>query len=410
LSVPDEAPDQAVADQAVGDQTVGVLITFRESPFSVKALLFGVLVNKLGAFVQVFLVLFMTSRGFDAVHAGLALGAYGAGSVLGVLLGGSFSDRIGARRTIMFGMVGTALMLVCVLYFQVYPALLASVVVVGLISQVYRPAAAALLAEYTPRDRQVMVFAMYRLALNLGTTAAPLIGVALASVSYNLLFWGEAAAALGYAAVAMFALPRRTVSVGVSPSAGGGGSYLAVLRDRRFVAYLVAMLINAAVYVQYLSTLPLAMKAAGLQTLWYGVVVAINGAIVICFELLMTKVVQHWRMRLVLAIGFTLLGGGVACYALPGGLAVFVIGTLLWSLAEIIEGPTMFAYPAKAGPEQLRGRYLGAAHAMFGVGSALGPVVGVALWVQLGPITWVICGAASVAALVPAWYGIRART
>jgi len=404
----------AAGEAEVAPPRSGVLVTFRESPRAVKALLFGVLVNKLGAFLQVFLVLFMTSRGIDDVRAGFALGAYGAGSVLGVLVGGTFSDRIGPRRTIVLGMLATAPLLVAVLYVRVYPALLASVVVVSVLSQVYRPAAAALLAEYTPEHRQVMVFAMYRLALNLGTTAAPLLGVALAAVSYDLLFWGEALASLGYAAIAAFVLPRSADAVGRSRDATqrgtGRGGYLAVLADRRFAAYLVAMLVNAAVYTQYLSTLPLAMRDAGLATLWYGVVVAINGAMVICFELLMTRVVQNWPARLVLAIGFTLLGGGFACYALPGGLAVFVIGTLLWSLAEIIEGPTMFAYPAKAGPERLRGRYLGAAHAMFGVGSALGPMIGVPLWAQLGPAAWVVFGAASVIALAPAWYGVgRAR-
>ena len=61
-----------------------------------------------------------------------------------------------------------------------------------------------------------------------------------------------------------------------------------------------------------------------------------------------------------LAVGFCLLGSGLAVYALPGGLAVFVVGTLLWALAEIIEGPTMFAYPAIAGPPAASGRYLGA--------------------------------------------------
>jgi predicted MFS family arabinose efflux permease len=119
----------------------------------------------------------------------------------------------------------------------------------------------------------------------------------------------------------------------------------------------------------------------------------------------MTKVTQRWPMRLVLAIGFTLLGGGMALYALPGGLAVFVIGTLLWSLAEIIEGPTMFAYPAQAGSEHSRGRYIGAAHAMFGVGSAIGPVAGVFLWVHVGSSAWLILGAVSALALIPAWLG-----
>ncbi|MEU5693405.1 MFS transporter [Actinosynnema sp. NPDC020468] len=384
----------------------GILVTVRESPFAVKALLAGVLVNKLGAFLQVFLVLFMTSREFSDVQGGTALGVYGAGSVLGVLLGGTFADRIGPRLTIVHGMTGTAVLLLGVLYVHVYWALLVAVFAVGVISQLYRPAAAVLLAELTPEHRQVMVFALYRLALNLGTTGAPVVGALLLTVSYDVLFWGEALASLAYAGIALLALPRG-VSATATPVEGRSGGYAAVLADRRFAAYLVAMLINSAVYVQYLGTLPLAMRDAGLEVFWYGVVVAVNGAVVICFELLMTKVVQRWPMRVVLGVGFTLLGGGLALYALPGGLAVFVIGTLMWSLAEIIEGPTMFAYPAQAGPEHLRGRYLGSAHAMFGVGAALGPVVGVALWVRLGPTSWLVFGAASVLALIPAFYGVR---
>ncbi|MFI5779567.1 MFS transporter [Nocardia sp. NPDC051570] len=393
-------------------QASGILVTMREAPPAVRALLLGVLVNKLGAFLQVFLVLFLTVRGFSEVQAGLALGAYGAGSVLGVLAGGMFTDRMGPRWTIVSGMAGTAALLLCLLYLTNYPALLATVVIVGAISQLYRPASATLLAELIPANRQVMVFALYRLAFNIGTTLAPLLGAALLSMSYELLFWGEAATSVGYAVIALCALPARagaatgTTNEQTQDTTSGRG-YLAVLADRRYVAYLVAMLINAAVYVQYLSTLPLAMRQAGLEVFWYGVMVTINGVVVVTFELLMTKVVQHWPVRRVLAVGFTMLGAGLALYALPGGLAVFAIGTLIWSLAEIIEGPTMFAYPAQAGPEHLRGRYIAAAHAMFGVGSALGPIIGVALWTGMGSQVWLVCGLASILALLPGWFGTR---
>ncbi|WP_328964398.1 MFS transporter [Streptomyces virginiae] len=403
------APANA-AEATAGASDAGVLATFSEAPFTVKALLFGVLVNKLGSFVQVFLVLFMTSRGFSDVQGGVALGVYGVGSVLGVLLGGTFTDRIGARMTIVLGMAGTAVLLIAVLHVRLYPALLVSVGLAGLISQVYRPAAAAFIAELIPGNRQVMVSAMYRLALNVGTTAAPLLGTLLVSVSYDLLFYGEAAAAFGYAAIVLVMLPRQeraaepTRKAAVEARQSNG--YRAVLRDRRYVAYLLAMLLNAAVYIQYLSTLPLAIRDAGFDTFWYGVMVAINGAVVILFELLMTKVVQNWRVRTVLTVGFCLLGSGMALYALPGGVAVFVVGTLLWTLAEIIEGPTMFAYPAIAAPAGAGGRYLGAAHAVFGIGSAIGPAAGVALWSGLGRTSWLVIGAVSVLALIPAWFAV----
>jgi MFS family permease len=421
-----------------GSRGDGVLVTWSESPRTVKALLVGVFVNKLGGFLQVFLILFMTDNGFSALQAGFALGAYGAGSVFGVLIGGAISDRIGPRWVIVASLAATAALLLAVGYVRFYPALVAVVTLVGAMSQFYRPASATLLAELTPRSRQVMVFAMSRLALNLGTTAAPLLGAALISVSYNLLFWAEALASLSYAVLTFVAVPpsvdKAATPVAVEPGpaapavAESGsvapavappepeptptpklrtrGGYLAVIADRRYAMYLVAMFINAAVYMQYVSTLPLAVRDAGLDPFWYSVLIALNGFIVITCELLMTKVVARWPARRVLAVGFTLLGAGLALYALPGGILIFLIGTLTWTLAEIIEGPTMFAYPAQAGPAHLRGRYIGAAHGMFGVGSAVGPVVGVALWSGVGTTVWIICGLASLLALIPGLYGI----
>lgn len=391
-------------------EDAGILATFLEAPRPVKALLAGVLVNKLGAFMQVFLVLFLTTRGFSAVQAGDALGAYGAGSVAGVLAGGVLTDRIGARWAIVFGMAGTAVLLLGVLYLHAYLALVSAVMLVGALSQIYRPASATLLAEFTPDSRQVMIFAMSRLALNVGTTAAPLIGAALLSVSYAALFWGQAGTAAAYAVIALSALPHHGASRALKRTTAatpGRGGYLTVASDRRYVLFLIAVLINAAVYVQYLSTLPLAMRHAGLGVFWYGAMVALNGFVVITCELLMTKVTQRRPARVIVALGFGLTGGGMAIYALPGRPAVFVIGTLIWSLAEIIEGPTTFAYPAQASSKEMRGRYIGMAHGMYGIGSALGPITGVALWTWLGSRVWLICAALALAGLAPAWYGIR---
>jgi len=386
----------------------GIWVTIREAPVPVKALLAGVFVNKLGWFLQVFLVLFLTtSKGFTPVQAGTALGVYGGGSVVGLIIGGSLSDRIGPRAAVMISMFGMAGFVLAIAFVPSYAAIVVVVALAGAVGQFYRPASAALLTELTPQNRQVMIFAVYRLAMNLGTTAAPLIGAALVSVSWNLLFVGEALAALAYAAVAIVALPRRsTAPVQDVVTEVPAGGYLAVLRDFRFVLFLLCMFINAAIYMQYLAVLPLHMKADGLSTWWYSAMVALNGFIVITCELLMTRVTQNWAPRIAAMTGFTLLGGGLAFYALPGGVAIFVIGTLLWTLAEIIGGPTMFAYPGMAAPKPLLGRYVGAAHAMFGLGSALGPFLGVWLWNRSGTEVWVWCGLAGLLAVVLAYFGM----
>ncbi|MFG1623234.1 MFS transporter [Kribbella sp. NPDC049227] len=395
------------------DESTGIWETIREAPVPVKALLVGVFVNKLGWFLQVFLVLFLTtSKGFTPVQAGTALGVYGGGSVIGLIIGGSLSDRVGPRAAVMISMFGMAGFVLAIAYVPSYTAVVVVVALAGAVGQFYRPASAALLTELTPKNRQVMIFAVYRLAMNLGTTAAPLIGAALVAVSWNLLFIGEAVAALAYAAVAIVALPKRSAAAVEQtpedqPSAGG---YVAVLRDYKYVLFLLCMFINAAIYMQYLAVLPLHMKADGLSTWWYSAIVALNGFVVITCELLVTKVVQNRPARVVAMTGFVLLGGGLAFYALPGGLAIFVIGTLLWTLAEIIGGPTMFAYPGMAAPKPLLGRYVGSAHAMFGLGSALGPFLGVWVWNTSGTRVWVWCGLAGAIGVVLAYFGMAPTT
>ena len=161
------------------DESTGIWVTIREAPVPVKALLVGVFVNKLGWFLQVFLVLFLTtSRGFTPVQAGTALGVYGGGSVIGLIIGGSLSDKVGPRAAVMISMFGMAGFVLAIGFVPSYAAVVVMVALAGAVGQFYRPASAALLTELTPKHRQVMIFAVYRLAMNLGTTAAPLIGAA----------------------------------------------------------------------------------------------------------------------------------------------------------------------------------------------------------------------------------------
>ena len=127
----------------------------------------------------------------------------------------------------------------------------------------------------------------------------------------------------------------------------------------------------------------------------------------IAFELLVTRLAQSWPARITIGLGFALVGAGVACYALPIGAAAIVLGTLVWSIGEIIGGPTVFAYPGTAGPEQLKGRYIGSFQFVFGLGSALGPMLGGWLFIQAGVLVWPLLALGSLAATVLGLAAVR---
>src|ERR1700722_12006204 len=413
---------------------VGVRAAFVDASFPVKVVLVGVLINKLGAFLNLFLVLYLTYKGYSTEQAAAALSAYGAGAVAGVLMGGTLANRLGPRNATGSSMSGTCLIMGAWLYLPSYPALLGAAVVVAMISQLYRPASATLLSDLTPDDRQVMTFALYRFGLNLGATIAPLLGLGLyylAGHRYNLVFWGEALIALAYAVLAWFALPVKAkppepdqkqeqqveppltdpnpdLQANSPPDPGRwSAGYLKMLKDWRYALYLLAIGVHSAVYVQYLSTLPLDIKLAGLPVKWYTLAIALNGLIVIAFELLVTKVTQSWPMKLSIALTVGLLGVGVALYGLPFGPAVILIGTRGWSLGEIIGGPATFAYPGMVAPPRLKGHYIGSFQFMFGLGTAIGPAIGGFLLVRLGHSVWPVLASGSLLATILVLIAVR---
>ena len=396
-------------------QSANVLTSLRESDRAVRWLLLGVFVNQLGAFVQVFLVLFLVDHGASHAHAGVALGAYGAGSVLGALLGGRLADVLGRRATMTLSMLCAAVLTIAIGFLgdpALYPLALVVIVADGAMTQAYRPAASAMLADLVPAERLVMTFSMYRVALNTGAVIGPLVAAWLMTVSWDLLFWADGLTAVACALLARRLLPARDPAVAAEEAAdvvagSARAGYGAVLRDGRYGLYLFAMFASAVIYMQYFSVLPLQIREDGHSAAVYSAVLALSAAVVITCELLVTKRVQAWRATTAAAGGIALLGLGLGAYGIEGGLVLLFGATLVGVLGQIVSGPTMFAQPARVAPVAARGSYAGASQAMFGLGAAAGPALGVLAFGALGNGVWAACAAAGLLAALAARYGVR---
>jgi MFS family permease len=388
--------------------------TFGQAPAAVRTVLFGVLLNRLSGSLNVFLVLYLTSLGYSSSQAVSGLAVYGSGGIAGSLIGGTLVDRLGPRAVIVLSMGGTGVFTAALLFLPGYGPILATVALAGLCAQMFRPASSALLSERTPAHSQVMIFAIYRFAINVGVMAAPLVGYGLINLDhqrYDFIFWGQALIAVVFAASAWRVLSAGPPDVpaarpGGPARTGSGSGYLALGHDRRYLLFLLATFIYSAVYVQYLSTLPLMVHSAGLDTIWYTAAVSLNAFIVIAFELLMTKVTQRWPKSLSLGLGMVLLGAGMVVYGLSPLPAIIIAGTALWSLGEIFSGPTFFSYPAVVGGDR-KGRYIGSFQFMVGAGTALGPVAGGWLYIRLGQVAWPILGVSALIAAVAVVAAVR---
>ncbi|HEY0639348.1 MAG TPA: MFS transporter [Pseudonocardiaceae bacterium] len=391
--------------------------TVRSLTLPVWVLMLGTLVNTVGSFLLLFLTLYLTNKGFTPFVAGLALGAWGVGRIVGAFIGGVVADRIGYRATMALSMLTTAVFIVGLVVAagqgNAWLVVAASLVAASL-GGIWRPPAQALLTELTPRDRLVTVTAIYRLAFNAGMLVSPLLGAVLSRISWDLLFWVEAASSAVFGLLVLALLPpdrkQATAPAGdpvTGTAAGPAPGYGVVLRDRTFVLFLGALVLNAVVYIQAPAVLSLHLDSLGHPATVFGALASLNALMVILLEVPFTRVTQRFQARTTIAAGMALTGIGLSFYSLPLGIAGFVLATVVWTMGEVVASPSMLAYPGLVAPPALRGRYIAAATVAHQAGYSIGPVVGTAVWAGLGGGVFWIAGAVSAVAVAAILGSVR---
>jgi MFS family permease len=395
----------------------GVFAVLKATPTPVRYLLGGVFVNQLGAFVQTFLLLYLTVRGVPVAAAGLCLVAYSVGAIFGTMLGGELTHRFGPRNTIVVAMIASAPLVASIpllAHAATFWPLAGVVALAGLATQAYRPAAAVLLSDQMPEQYQVMGFSMMRIALNIGAALAPLIAAGLILVDWDLLFWLDGATAAVYALLAFALLPKTVAAEpeAAEPAATADrrSAYATLVRDGRFLLYLGSMFVGTIVYAQFTVALPLQILADGHPEALYSAVLATSSIILIVTELKLTTYVTRWPPQLAAGLGHAVFAVGVAGWGLAAGSGTLVIlSTVFFVSGLMISGPSMFAYPARF-PARVKARYIGTQHAVIGLSSALGPVFGVFAWTWLGRGIWPLSAALGLVAGYFAWAAMKQKT
>ncbi|WP_266368243.1 MFS transporter [Tellurirhabdus rosea] len=382
-------------------------------------LLAGVmLINRSGTMVLPYLTLYLTQHlHFSVTDAGIVMAVYGAGAFCGTFLGGRLTDRLGFYPVQFLSLLTAGFFLIGLQFLHDFYVICATVFVYTLVGDAFRPANSAAVAHYSTAENRTRAYSMNRLAINLGWSVGGGLGGLLAGIDYSLLFWVDGLTCVAAAAVLRLYLPKPAAPVlSRDPLAEDVPPIRSPYRDGLYLAFAFFTMLNAVVFMQLFSLVPLYFKQVLLlKETQIGLLMTMNGLLIVAVEMAFVYAVE----RRYPAGKVRLISGGVAAIGLsylllltgnwPG---VAVVMVLLNTFGEMMSMPFMQAFSVERSDERSRGQYLAVYSMAYAIAQIAAPALGSQIVERAGFLTlWV--AAAGICALSAAgfwWLSGQVRT
>ncbi len=372
----------------------------RRLPPVVQLLVAGTFVNKLGSFIFPYLTLVLRREfGLSPWQVGLLIGAYGAGSLVSVVVGGTLTDRLGRRTTLLVSLVGSGVLALALGWAPRIGIFVPLLILFGFVADLYRPAASSIIGDLLPSVDRATGFAALRMAVNLGFAVGMSLGGVIADWHWRLLFYGDGVTTLLFALVVYLYIPETRQS---SPDDSSARRLVASpWSDAVFLQMMAASFLFALIFFSHATALPLTITgSAGYPTWVFGALVGINGLVIAALEMpIVDRLRGHRRLR-VAALGTVLIALGFGVMGAFRHWSWFLGGVLIFTAGEILTAPGKMAFVTDWAPPAARGRYLSLYQATWALAIGLNPILLLPLQARLGDrVFWPLLGAVALPAV-----------
>ncbi len=348
------------------------------------------LINRCGTMVLAFMTLYCKSLGFTLVQGGLVVAVYGAGSIVGALVGGRLTDRFGFYYIQFIALFFGGILFIVLSMMESYVMICLVSFILAMVNESFRPANSAAIAHYSEPANRTKAYSLARLAVNIGFGVGIAVGGMLASMDYKYIFWVDGCTSIFAGFALIWLMPKATGNSRkeVFDETGNMLPYASPLKDKIFLYFLFFQFLFSICFFQLFTTIPVFFKEKLLLSEFsIGAVMAMNGLLIAVFEMVLVFKLEGKKPYLVLmGYGSIMMAAAFMTLLLPvqWGLAVALAATIIVTVSEMVAMPFMNTYYISRTNLANRGRYAGLYTMTWSLSQMLGSITGTSIADEIG--------------------------
>lgn len=354
--------------------------TYNQYPSQFWLLFLGMLISFAGSsMIWPYLMIYASGRlGLPLAAVASLMTLRAASGLIASFIAGPVADRLGRKSGLTVGLAGSGLIYLAMIPADTYPVFALLMILRGAFEPLYRVSADAMVADLIPDHQRAEAYAMTRLAKNLGIAIGPVVGGAVATISYGITFTAAASGLLIFGLLTYLfvreTLPAASPGEMRQPAIQG---YRQILGDRMFMALVLAFTLTqfASSMIWVLMSV-YAKEHYGVLENRYGLIAMTNALMVVTLQVYVTRKSKPYPPHAVLALGALLYAAGTASVALATGFWGFWLSMVVLTSGELLLVPTATTLAANLAPADLRGRYMSIFALSWGVASGVAPLMG----------------------------------
>lgn len=352
--------------------------------------------------------------GFTKSQAGTIMGTIQPLLYFLPIIAGGIADRFGYRRILFFAFTcitgGYFLTAITESYIPVFASLLLMAVGAGF----FKPVISGTIAKSTTEENSTLGFGIFYWSINLGAFLVPLLLIpALKAHGYHNIFYMAATVGCILMFINTFIYKEPKANIEIQKKLSGEPALesikklfvgiVEVLKDVKFIVLILLYSGFWILYFQMYGTVLWYLKehvdmtpvneAVNSFLSFFAAdpnwkfdtehVTVINAGVIICLQLIVSKLVQKWPALPTMIMGIGCGTLGMFILSLGSTPWIFIAGLIIFTMGEMTTHPKFLSYIGIIAPPDKKALYMGYSFLYGVIGSSIGSFLGASLYQRI---------------------------